>query len=251
MPEPSDVDVQEHGGVLRIRLDRAGKKNAITSAMYSALADALERLGTDSELRVGLLEGEGADFCAGNDLFDFVAPAIGETEAPVARFLRNLAVNRKPLVAAVTGKAVGVGATMLLHSDLCYVSADAELRFPFVDLGLVPEAGSTMVFPALAGRRRAAEALLLCRPIDAPSAVSWGIANAVCDDPRAVAAAAAAELAGKPADALASTKALLAGSDTALLNRLAEEGAEFARLLAGPEFAAALERFSGRGAAKG
>lgn len=236
------VRVEPDGGVLRVVLARPEKKNAITTDMYVALVEGLERLEADPDLRVGLVTGEGADFCAGNDLFDFAAPSV--EEAPVTRFLRGLATATKPLVAGVRGRAVGVGATMLLHCDFVYLAPSAELRFPFVDLGLVPEAGSTLLLPAAVGRRRAAELLLLARPLEADAAVSMGLATAVVDDPDAAGGDAAAALAAKPPIALAATRALLDADRAAVVERQGLEAEVFARLLGGPEFAAALARFS-------
>lgn len=241
MAAPPLVRTARHDGVLDVCLARPDKKNALTTAMYQGLVDALAELEADDGLRAARLGAEGADYCAGNDLFDFAAPSVDE--APVTRFLRGLAVATKPLVAGMRGRAVGVGATMLLHCDLVYLAPGAELRFPFVDLGLVPEAGSTLLLPALIGRSRAAEVLLLGRPVEAEAAVTMGLATAVVDDPDAAAAEAAAALAAKPADALRSTRALLSAGRDAVVARQQAEAGEFARLLAGPEFRAALERF--------
>ena len=237
----ADVDSLIEGPVLTLVINRPDKKNSLTSAMYQTLFDGLQALQERDDLRVGVLRGSGPDFCAGNDLFDFAAP--GDPDAPVTSFLRGLAEAPKPLVAAVNGKAIGVGATMLLHCDVVHLSTDAELRFPFVDLGLVPEAGSTLLLPQLAGRRRAASALLLGRPVPAADALSWGIATEVNDDPDAAASASAAALAAKPPQALAATKRLLWGDRTSLLQQMSVEGSVFAKLLAGGEFAAAAERF--------
>ncbi len=245
----ADVETTVDGPLLTLRLNRPDKKNALTSAMYGALADGLARLEEDDDLRAGLLLAEGRDFCAGNDLFDFAAPAArgdeGDTELPVARFLRALPSATKPLLAAVRGRAIGVGATLLLHFDLVAVAPDADIRFPFVDLGLVPEAGSTLLLPALVGHRRAAEILLLGRPLDAGRAVELGIATTVSDDPDATVAGWAAALAAKPVAGLLATRRLLRGDPEVILARQAVEGRVFAELLAGPEFAAALARFGG------
>ncbi len=227
-------------------MDRPDKKNALTGAMYGALADGLERLQEDDDLRVGVLRSSGTDFCAGNDLFDFAAPNAGG--APVTRFLRALTAATKPLVAAVRGKAIGVGATMLLHCDVVHVGHGTDLRFPFVDLGLVPEAGSTLLLPELVGPRRAAQMLLLGQPLSGDEAVVWGIATDAMDpgDVDAAAARSARILVGKPPAALAATKRLLRGDPGRIVARQAEEGAVFADLLQGPEFADAVARFTRR-----
>ena len=148
-------------------------------------------------------------------------------------------------MAAAQGKAVGIGATVLLHCDLVYVAEDLDLRFMVVDIGLVPEAGSTLLLPLLVGRARAAEAMLLASPIDAAKAFEWGIANEVLhsDRLRARAIEAAHALAAKPPDALRATKALLRGDTDDLVGRVRAEIKVFAQMLTGPEFAQAAERF--------
>lgn len=239
-----DVECTTDGPVLTLLLNRPDKKNALTSAMYAELADGLALLEERDDLRVAVFAGRGRDFCAGNDLYDFVGP--DEEDAPVARFLAALPAASKPLVAAVRGRAVGVGATMLLHFDFVYLGGDAELRFPFVDLGLVPEAGSTLLLPRLVGPRAAAEILMLARPLDASAALGHGIATAVVDDPDAAAAETVAALVAKPPVALRATRSLMRSGAAALAAHQLEEGEIFGRLLAGPEFAAALDRFSGR-----
>lgn len=243
--EPAGVETTVDGAALRLTLRRADKKNAITSAMYAALADGLARLDDDPDLRVGLLCAQGPDFCAGNDLYDFVAP--GETEdAPVTRFLDAIASCRKPLVAAVRGRAIGIGATMLLHCDFVYLDPSAQLRFPFVDLGVVPEAGSTTLLPQLVGRRVAGELLLLASPVRAEQAVGYGLANAVTDDVDDRAARTVEELLAKPPGALSATVRLMRGDPSGLLGRIEAEGLMFQAQLASPEFAEALAKFGQR-----
>jgi enoyl-CoA hydratase/carnithine racemase len=239
------ITTTRDGAVLVMMLDRPAKKNALTNAMYNGLSDGLEELEADDMLRVGVLRGAGSDFCAGNDLFDFLRP---RDEPGGDRFLPALFAASKPLVAAVQGRAVGVGATMLLHCDFVYLSADAEIRFPFVDLGLVPEAGSTLLLPELVGPRRAAELLLLCRPLPAAVAVEYGIGTAVLDADVLVDVAmqTAAALAAKPAAALAATRALLRPDGDRLRARAKAELSEFGALLRSPEFTAAVEDFASR-----
>ncbi len=171
----ADVEIERDGPVIEIRLNRPAKRNAITNSMYAVIVEGLQTLEEDDALRAAVLTAEGANFCAGNDIADFVSPPDGLAGA--TGLLDVLPMLTKPLVAAVQGKAVGIGATVLLHCDLVYVAEDLDLRFMFVDIGLTPEAGSTMLLPRLVGRARAAEAMLLARPIDAAKAVEWGIAN--------------------------------------------------------------------------
>src|SRR5579863_504073 len=164
------VVVTREAGVCEVRLNRPEKRNAITVAMYEALGSALQGAQTDAAVHAVLLSGEGASFCAGNDLNDFLnSPAIG-ADHPVLIFLRQLVSCDKPLLAAVHGQTVGIGVTMLLHCDLVLAARDAQLSMPFVALGLVPEAGSSLLLPRLIGQQRAAQLLLLGRPLDAASA---------------------------------------------------------------------------------
>jgi enoyl-CoA hydratase/carnithine racemase len=239
----ADIDVERDGAVLEIRLNRADKRNAVTNAMYEALIDALEAFEDDRELRVAVLGGAGPDFSAGNDIADFVEPREGPLAA--AALITLLPGLTKPLVAGVQGRAIGIGATILLHCDLVYVGNDLDLRFPFVDLGVVPEAGSTLLLPRLVGRVRAAQAMLLAGSLDATQAVAWGIANEVVepDQVRTRAMEAAHALATKPPMALSATKALLRGDTAELADRIRHELEVFDAMLLGPEFAAAAERF--------
>ncbi|MFI2103786.1 enoyl-CoA hydratase [Isoptericola sp. NPDC019693] len=236
-------------GVATVTLNRPAKKNALTTAMYTALADALDAAEADADVRVVLLRGHETVFCAGNDIGDFLDRPQSGTDAPGFRFLRTIARFPKPLVAAVRGPAVGVGATMLLHCDLVYAGEGATLLFPFVDLGLVPEAGSSLLLPQVVGHQRAAAALMLGDPLRAAAAAEAGLVNAVLPDAEVldVARAQAARLAAKPATALLETKRLLrSGTQAALLDRIEDEGAVFTRLLGEPEARAALGSFLAR-----
>jgi enoyl-CoA hydratase/carnithine racemase len=242
----ADVEVRAAGAVLEIALNRPAKKNALTGEMYRAMAEGLRRLEEDEGLGVGLLTGAGPDFCAGNDIGEFVSPpSEGLGGASVLDWLPKVS---KPLVAAVQGKAIGIGATMLLHFDVVVVATDLDLRFPFVDLGLVPEAGSTLLLPRLVGRLRAAQAMLLAAPIDAATAVSWGLATEAVP-PEQLGARAdqlAAALAAKPAEAVRAAKRLLRQDPASLRDHMGAELEVFGRLLRGPEFAAAARRFLDR-----
>jgi len=170
-------------GVATIEIARPEKKNAITQAMYQAMAEALRAADADPAVRAVLITGQPGIFTSGNDLEDFMsAPPRGE-DAPVFQFMQALVDCGKPVVAAVTGAAIGIGTTMLLHCDLVFVADDARLAMPFVGLGLVPEFASSLVVPQLMGNRRAAEKLLLGDPFTGTQAVECGIANAVLAAP--------------------------------------------------------------------
>jgi len=170
-------------GVATIEIARPEKKNALTVAMYVAMADALAVACEDTSVRAVLITGQPGVFTSGNDIEDFMARPPGQgsegLDSPVFRFMKALLACDKPVVAAVTGAAVGIGTTLLLHCDLVYVADDARLAMPFVSLGLVPEFGSSLLVPQLMGHRRAAEKLLLGDPFTAEQAVECGIANAV------------------------------------------------------------------------
>jgi len=206
------VGTELKADVLRITIDRPEKKNALTTAMYTALADAIEQGETNPDVRVMLLHGNGDSFTAGNDLEDFVAnPWKGQTVPPAIRFIAAMVGAKKPVIAAVHGMAVGIGVTILLHCDLVYAADNARLVMPFVNLGIVPEAGSTVLLPALLGHQRSAELLMLGAPVTAQRAYELGLVNAVVA-PEALLPTAlevAQKLAEKPAGALRATKALL------------------------------------------
>ncbi|WP_433359863.1 enoyl-CoA hydratase-related protein [Streptosporangium sp. CA-115845] len=210
------AEVETDGDVVTIRLNRPEKRNAITGAMYATLADALTAADRDGAAVV-VLTGAGGAFTAGNDLRDMAEnPPLGDDPPPV-RFLSALAGLRAVLVAAVDGPAIGVGSTALLHCDLVYATVRSTFRFPFVDLGLVPEAASTLLLPRLVGRQRAAELTLFGESFDAAEARRLGIVTAVVDDADALARLVAertARLAGKPRKALHATKALLHDEST-------------------------------------
>jgi len=246
MTQHVHVTTAEH--VTTIRLDRPDKKNAITLDMYAAMADALAAAAADPAVRAVVLAGAPDCFTAGNDLGDFVRAAQGGGDAARALgFLRNLAAFDKPLVAAVAGVAIGIGTTMLLHCDLVYAAPSARFKTPFVDLALVPEAGSSLLLPALVGARRAAQLLLLGEQLDAPTALAWGLVNAVVDDADAAAAAAARKLAACAPGALRATKALTRrASRDAVLEAMRVEGEAFTERLRSPEAMEAFQAFLAR-----
>ena len=232
------VRVEKNGAVLGITLARPERRNAITVAMYAALADALEDAAGDPSIRVITFRGEGQDFAAGNDLADFLnALPRDTTEIPVWRFLRTLAACEVPIVAAVHGNCVGIGTTMLLHCDLVIADKTARFSMPFVDLGLVPEAASSLLLPRIAGRRRAARYLLLCEPFGAAEALEIGlISHLVDDDPDRELNTLVTDLLQKPAEALRQTQRLLRhGARTEILERMEVESSAFAERLASTE----------------
>lgn len=239
------VQVTREGGVLELRFARPEKKNALTLAMYEALAAALEAADGDAAVRVVLFAGSPEVFTAGNDLKDFLEdPPLG-TDNPIFRFLRALHGLRKPVVAAVNGPAVGIGTTLLLHCDLIAAGRSARLQLPFVNLGLVPEAASSLLLPRIVGHARAAELLLLGEPLGAGDALAMGLVNRVVDDgeTETVARAWAAALAAKPPAALRLTKQLLRSETAAVPARMEEEGAHFAAQLRSPEAREAMQAF--------
>ena len=235
-------------GQLALTLARPRQRNAITVAMYAALADAIEGAADDPAIRVITIEGEGEDFTAGNDLYDFLKdmPPPGTTDIPVWRFLRAMTTNQVPVVAAVHGNAVGIGTTMLFHCDLVLAEESSRFVMPFVDLGLVPEAASSLLLPRLAGRRAAARYLLLGEPFGAEAAADIGLVSHVIPTGEIAAALAGtvAALLAKPPEALRLTQALLRREDTdSLLGRVELENGHFGERLASDEVKQAVAAF--------
>jgi enoyl-CoA hydratase/carnithine racemase len=205
--------------------------------MYGAMADALAQAGSDPAIRVAVLQGHETVFSAGNDIGDFLNQPPAGADSPVFRFLRGIAGFPKPLVAAVCGPAVGVGTTMLFHCDLVYAGDNAAFSMPFVNLGLCPEAASSLLVPQMFGYHRAAEALLLGEPFMAEAALEVGLVNRVVPPTEAngVAQAAARKLAAKPVSALIETKRLMKkGQQQLVLQQMADEGQSFSRMLGEP-----------------
>ncbi len=234
------------GALQRIQLNRPEKKNALTADMYAAIADALRAADADPAVRVVLIHGAGDAFTAGNDLQDFLANAPRTPDAPVFRFLHAISHAEKPLVAAASGVAVGVGTTMLLHCDLVYAAAGTRFSLPFVNLGLCPEAGSSFLLPAIAGYQRAAELLLLGEPFDAARAHALGIVTDVVPAEIVLMRAeeAAQKLAAKPAASVRITKQLMKRAwMPAIEAALAEELRQFGARLGSPEAKEALSAF--------
>ncbi|RYF83711.1 MAG: enoyl-CoA hydratase [Comamonadaceae bacterium] len=240
----SDILVHTEAGVTTLTFNRVDKKNSITSAMYATLADALDQAQADAAVRCVLIQGDATIFSAGNDIGDFLNAPPSTQESPVFRFLRNIAQFPKPIVAAVCGPAVGIGTTLLLHCDLVYAGDNAAFSVPFVNLGLCPEAASSLLLPQMFGHHRAAEALLLGEPFMAEAALEVGLANRVVPptECNGIAQQQARKLAAKPLSALVETKRLMKKGQTAqVLERMAEEGASFGRMLREP---AAREAFT-------
>jgi enoyl-CoA hydratase/carnithine racemase len=228
-------------------MNRPEKKNALTSAMYDAMAAALEDFGNRAALHCLVIAGAPGSFSAGNDLNDFMSVALGGQGlgGAVLRFLHTLARNRKPLVAAVRGVAVGIGTTMLFHCDHVVAGADARLSTPFVGLGLVPEAASSLLAPRLMGQQRAFSLLVMGRLLDASAAQAAGIVTTVTAPDRVEAEAmkVAHEIAALPPQAVAASRRLMRGSPDELSARIDEEAEVFKARLKSPDARAAFEAF--------
>ena len=240
----TDILSHTEAGVVTLTLHRPDRKNSLTRAMYTVLSDALDRAAGDPAVRVMVLQGSETVFSAGNDIAEFLdSPPTGADE-PVFRFMRTLAAFPKPLLAAVCGPAVGIGTTMLFHCDLVYAGDNAAFSLPFVNLGLCPEAGSSLLAPAMFGYHRAAEALLLGEPFMAEAAQEVGLINRVVppSEASAIAASQARKLALKPLASLVETKRLMKlGTADAVARRIQDEAEAFARMVQAP---AALEAFA-------
>ena len=243
---PSIAEILSHidAGVMTLTINRLDKKNSITADMYSAMADAVESAQQDSSVHALVIQGHETIFSAGNDIGDFLNKPPSTPDAPVFRFLHGMASFTKPLVAAVCGPAVGIGTTMLLHCDLIYAGDNAAFSMPFVNLGLCPEAASSLLVPQLMGYPRAAEALLLGEPFTAETALEMGLINRIVPplEANALAQQQARKLAAKPLSALIETKRLMKKGNASLVpERIAEEALSFGRMLAEP---AAREAFT-------
>jgi enoyl-CoA hydratase/carnithine racemase len=246
------VEIERDGGVLVATLNRPEKKNALTGAMYRALREALVAASADEAIGAVLLTGAGGAFCAGNDIGDFLAEnqrqGEGARTSAGGEYIRTLARFDKPLIAAVEGAAVGIGTTMCLHCDLVYAAPSARFAMPFVNLGLAPEAGSSLLAPRRFGLGVASELLLLGEAVDAARAREIGLVNAVvaAEALRSHALGKAKALAAKPRAALLASRRLMRGDAEALYAHMEEELVVFARLLKSPEARAAFEAFAAR-----
>jgi enoyl-CoA hydratase/carnithine racemase len=238
---------EKAGGVLRIQINRPEKKNALTLDMYRALAAAFEAAEHDRDVRVTLVHGHPDAFTSGNDLSDFMqSPPTGE-DAPVLRFITAIRTASKPVVAAVSGPAVGIGTTMLLHFEFAYAAETTRFQLPFVNLALAPEAGSSLLLPQRIGYGRAAELILLGEPFSAAAALRYGLITGIAPDGEAalaMAEATASKLAAKPPAAVRLAKALLKQANgEATAKQVRAETAGFADQLHSPEAAEAMKAF--------
>ena len=242
-----EVQVVLSDGVLTATISRPDKKNALTNEMYRALADAIARANEDDEIRVLLIQADGDTFTAGNDVSEFAAQAMGNgpKERYVVRFLHALATATVPIVAAVQGKAVGVGTTMLLHCDYVLLSDDAQLLTPFVNLALVPEAASSLLMPLRIGHVRAYEMFALGEAVPAGTAVAWGLANKTTSvaELRAEARRVAEKLAARPSGSLTAMKRLMRDAEK-LVSQLDRESGIFVERLGSAEAKEAFAAFA-------
>jgi len=238
------IKTELNNGVLTVTLARADKKNAITQAMYAALSEATGRARTDDAVRVLMFKGEGDSFSAGNDIGDFIAigsQAENPSDMAVFQFLKALADLDKPAVAAVRGRAVGIGLTLLLHCDMVVVAEDALLSAPFINLALAPEAASSWLLPAVLGHQRAFEIFALGEPIDGRTALAWGLANRAVpsDQVEALADELAGKLAARAPNSIRKTKRLMRDAER-IWELMQREGEAFGSQMKSPE---AMEAF--------
>ena len=245
----TDILHHQEAGIATLTFNRLEKKNSITAAMYATLADAMEAAAADASVRVVVFQGHEALFSAGNDIADFLNNPPTSADAPVFRFLRAISTFAKPLVAAVCGPAVGIGTTLLFHCDLVYAGDNAAFSMPFVNLGLCPEAASSLLAVKLMGHHRAAEALMLGEPFMAETALEVGLVNRVVppSEANALAQAVARKLAAKPLASLIETKRLMKKSQAALVQtHMNEEAVSFGRMLGEPAAREAFGAFMGK-----
>lgn len=241
-----NIRVETRDRITRIQLHRPDKKNAITQAMYQAMADAIRDAEADSETRVMLIHGTDDCFSSGNDMMDFLNNPPADESSSVVHFLRGISQAQKPVVAAVNGVAIGIGTTLLLHCDLVYAGKSARLQLPFVNIGISPEAGSSLILPAMMGHQRAAELLLLGEMIEAAHARELGLVNAVVDDAAVMdkALEKAQRLAAQPPQSLRITKSLMKRANQEQVQSVMDSEAEqFMALLQGDEAREAMTAF--------
>lgn len=240
----SDVVIGHSGRVTTLTLNRPEKMNAITRAMYRALADGINSAAADNEVSVVVIQANGDHFTGGNDISDFLNNPPLEEGSEVWQFIKAAHEFPKVLIAATQGNAVGIGATMIMHCDFAYAAPTTRFRMPFVNLGLVPEFGSSYLFPKSMGHRRAAELLLLGREFSAHEAQEWGMVNEVADDAKARAHEIAQQIAEQPPNALIQAKQLMKSPDHERLNVIMNaEGELFQKALTSDEATAAFMNF--------
>jgi enoyl-CoA hydratase/carnithine racemase len=241
-----DIETTHTGDVLTIAFARPEKKNAITSAMYQTMADALAEAQQDPATRAVLIRGSAGIFSAGNDLEDFMKQPPVSDNAPVFQFLRAISSAEKPLVASVAGAAVGIGTTLLLHCDLVYAADTATFSLPFAQLGLCPEAASSLLLQRVAGYQGAAEKLMLGEPFDAKEAHRMGFVNRLLPaaEVDAFALQQAQKLAALPASSLRVTKQLMKrAAQHEIQTQMTDEAVHFAKMLLAPEAKEAFKAF--------
>lgn len=241
----SNINISRRGAILHLEFARPEKKNALTGAMYDSLRIALHEADNSSDINVILLSGAGETFTAGNDIADFLGHTSDMSANPASRFIKALAACETPIVAAVSGQAVGIGTTLLLHCDLVYAAPNAMFKMPFTDLGLVPEAGASMLIPARFGMAKATEWLMLGNSFGAEEALQAGLLNAVvpAEDLLVHAFTMAEKLSHKPRNSLRTTRALMRPNQPALLAHMDKELEAFSNALASPEAKAAFMAF--------
>ncbi len=241
-----DILITTTDHIMTLQFNRPDKKNAITAAMYQTMADALKEADADTGIRAILISGHPQIFTAGNDLEDFMKNPPTTADSPVYRYLWNISHASKPIVAAVAGAAVGIGTTLLMHCDLVYATDNAKFSMPFSQLGLCPEAASSLLFPQIVGYQRAAEKLLLGETFPAEEAYRIGLVNQIlpADQLLDFAAAQAAKLAALPASSIRTTKRLMKASQTAAIEaQMVEESKYFGAMLSAPEAKEAFAAF--------
>jgi enoyl-CoA hydratase/carnithine racemase len=241
----TEILVARENGVLTITIDRPARKNALTPSMYQAMVDALAAAHGDASVRAVLIRGRAEVFTAGNDIEDFLKSPAG-ADSPVIRFLDAITTFEKPLVAAVSGPAIGIGTTLLLHCDIVYAADNARFAVPFASLGLCPEAASSLLLPRIAGYQGAAEKLLLGEIFDAAEAHRMGFVNRVLPAAEfdAFVAAQMAKLVALPAASLRVTKSLMKrASEHEVKTRINEEFVHFGKMLLAPEAREAFTAF--------
>ena len=242
----NDILYTVEGRVATLSFNRPDKKNAITAAMYAAMAEGLSAAEADDAVRVIVIRGEGGAFTAGNDLRDFLQSPPTGNDSPVIRFMEALKVAEKPVIASVSGVAVGIGTTLLMHCDLVYAAENARFALPFAQLGLCPEYASSLLLQRLAGYQRAAEMLLFGEPFDVDTAETIGLVNKqlapeLLED---FVAAQAAKLAAMPSDSVRTTKRLMKSAlSQSVDHSMQAELKEFMRLLPGPDAREAMSAF--------
>ena len=244
LTDGAQISQEMQGATLVLTLDRPAKKNAITSPMYRDLAATLNNAAGDFGVRSVLLTGAGSTFTAGNDIFDFLNEPVKDQSSPVFQFLSALHNFPKPLLAAVRGNAVGIGTTALFHCDIVIASLDASFQMPFVNLGLVPEAGSSLLFPRLVGHVKASEIFLTGRSFGAQEALDMGVINQISDEPLQTALAIAELINDQPPTSVINTKALLKSKDHVAIEQvMAAEGELFRIALESDEAQTAFMKF--------